>query len=142
MDTSWTQRVPWIRHGHKSGKLKKLCESKDYAQIFNMVYLIKLEKNIIYTLPNLSVIRQKGESQNGCFKKTKHAKSSLLPNSHLNVRGIKHQIANQPFGQEFLLNLNRCIILGTPRAMNFIKTRICPLNKGSHKILHIVLMMN
>ena len=23
---------------------------------------------------NLSVIRQKGESQNGCFKKTKHAK--------------------------------------------------------------------
>ena len=30
----------------------------------------------IETHSNSSVIRQKGESQNGCFKKTKHAKFS------------------------------------------------------------------
>ena len=32
--------------------------------------------SFIYESMNSLVIRQKGESQNGCFKKTKHAKIS------------------------------------------------------------------
>ena len=34
------------------------------------------EKNLLYTCNDSMVIREKGESQNGCFKKTKYAKFS------------------------------------------------------------------
>ena len=45
--------------------------------LLNCIYIFKLYffisyANIDYEIT--SVIRQKGESQNGCFKKTKHAK--------------------------------------------------------------------
>ena len=49
---------------------------------------------------NSSVIRQKGESQNGCFKKTKHAKFSekrtFLTSSHAHVRE-RIRVLDSPF---------------------------------------------
>ena len=55
-------------HGHNVTKVKG---SKEINRIKNK------HKEQVFCLPHISsVIKQKGESQNGCFKKTKHAKFS------------------------------------------------------------------
>ena len=75
---------------------------------------------------NTLVIRQKGESQDGCFKKTKHVKFPEKTNIsypwYVNVRKnvrfsenmvcfvfLKHRFAIRPFA---LLPTNRTVVLG------------------------------
>ena len=54
------------------------CLGKDITYIANEFLLCKGEIIIYSNLESyqLSVIRQKGESENGCFKRTKHFKFS------------------------------------------------------------------
>ena len=52
----------------------------------------------IYFLYGSSVIWQKGESQNGCFKKTKHAKFSEKKNMCLCLSGGKKYSSFGKFG--------------------------------------------
>ena len=72
---------------HKKNK-KKFCCS--YFSL-RLVLLISLRFSLSWRGKiNSSVIRQKGESQNGCFKKAKHAKFQkhkhfLLPDTHTRV---------------------------------------------------------
>ena len=54
---------------------------KDYVQALAATYILmttgnKRQKDLLDCVNKSSVIRQKGESQNECFKKAKHAKIS------------------------------------------------------------------
>ena len=60
-----------------SGSLRKSNMELSIKIIVNLwKSLTCVEKTSIWDIEKTSVIRQKGESQNGCFKKTKHAKFS------------------------------------------------------------------
>ena len=56
--------------------LKKLLDQSEFISVLSWIY----RRLLIAFLVTSSVIRQKGESQNGCFKKTKHAKFSAKTN--------------------------------------------------------------
>ena len=57
-------------------KIATIIKCKLVILIFFMVLSVKFCKMLEFLNHILSVIRHKGESQNGCYKKTKHAKFS------------------------------------------------------------------
>ena len=97
MDHSWTQ----IRKTKKTKWIKRLSTDFPYGLT---------DKEEEYHLHTTKVIG---------------LKFPLIPRSHLNVRGIKHQIVNQLSGREFLCNLSTCIFEGTLNAMNFTRNQKC-----------------
>ena len=61
----------------KTYLFSKLRKKKGKAvKIFKMVFPSQSKSPLLSIDDKASVIRQKGESQNGCYKKTKHAKFS------------------------------------------------------------------
>ena len=79
----WYLRRTRLTHVFQTLNLKQRVSYHrvGFIEINSLSQYLKVWISLIYRRPDiLSVVRQKGESQNECFKKTKHAKFSKKTN--------------------------------------------------------------